>query len=768
MHLQTRWGGLRTKIIAWFLFPTTIILSLVALFTFNTYQRVTEDLVIERNQEVTTLLASQLAVELEGYIHQLDVLAATADVYQLRPDPLTRQTILRFSSGTLSDFDAGVLILDESGRVTAADQRRLDVLGQDWSDREYFRRARQAPGSTPQPVFSDVVTDGPEGTAIIVAAVPGTDFQNEFTGLSVGLVHLAVATETRRSPFYVNVFRKLRDTGGDEVYLVDGNGLAIYHSDTRRIGENLAELEAVQKVLSGEAGGLRTLGSGGQEIVASFAPVPGTTWGLVTEERWEDLIGTSQRYSKQLLLLLGAGVLVPALVIAVGATRVTRPIVDLIGAAQNVAEGNFDQLITVTTGDELEALAGQFNRMSAELQKSYATLEQRVAYRTRELAALNSIASVVSRSLELDEILRDALDKTLEVTEMDVGAAYRLEKDGEHLALIASRKLSDPFVRHITRLPLWASAAGPATQAQRPIVMQVSEYPASVLKRLLTEEGLQMAVSIPLIAKGEVLGAINLGSRTERLVGEEELSLLAAIGQQIGVAVENARLYEQAEETAVTAERHRLARDLHDAVTQTLFSASMIAEVLPRIWERNPDEGKRRVEELHQLTRGALAEMRTLLVELRPSSLVEASMGDLLRQLGEAFTGRARVPVTLEIERSCPLPPDVQVAIYRVAQEALNNVFKHANASQVAISLRCLLRDPSSEGGAIPGKAGGAAARVELRIRDDGRGFDPAAIPPDHFGLGIMRERAEAVNAHVTVDSEVGRGTEIVVVWPVE
>jgi signal transduction histidine kinase len=136
--------------------------------------------------------------------------------------------------------------------------------------------------------------------------------------------------------------------------------------------------------------------------------------------------------------------------------------------------------------------------------------------------------------------------------------------------------------------------------------------------------------------------------------------------------------------------------------------------------------------------------------------------------LGEAFTGRARVPVTLEIESPCLLPPDVQVAIYRVAQEALNNVFKHANASQVALSLRCLLRDPSSEREPIPGKAGGAAAKVELRIRDDGRGFDPAAIPPDHFGLGIMRERAEAVNAHVTVNSEVGRGTEIVVVWPVE
>jgi signal transduction histidine kinase len=105
-----------------------------------------------------------------------------------------------------------------------------------------------------------------------------------------------------------------------------------------------------------------------------------------------------------------------------------------------------------------------------------------------------------------------------------------------------------------------------------------------------------------------------------------------------------ARLYEQAEEAAVATERNRLARDLHDAVSQTLFSASLIAKVLPRLWERKPEEGRRRLEEVRRLTRGALAEMRTLLLELRPKALVEADLGDLLRQLTEAFIGRARIP----------------------------------------------------------------------------------------------------------------------------
>jgi signal transduction histidine kinase len=201
-------------------------------------------------------------------------------------------------------------------------------------------------------------------------------------------------------------------------------------------------------------------------------------------------------------------------------------------------------------------------------------------------------------------------------------------------------------------------------------------------------------------------------------------------------------------ERVIIEERSRLARDLHDAVTQTLFSASLIADVLPRIWERNQDEGRRRLEELRQLTRGALAEMRTLLLELRPAALAEAEMGDLLRQLAESVTGRARVAVEVKEEGVCDLPPDVKVALYRIAQEALNNVAKHAGASQAQVAFACGAQEP-----------------VSLRIRDNGRGFDPASVPPEHLGLGIMRERAAAVGARLTIRSEVGRGTEIVVEW---
>jgi PAS domain S-box-containing protein len=206
-------------------------------------------------------------------------------------------------------------------------------------------------------------------------------------------------------------------------------------------------------------------------------------------------------------------------------------------------------------------------------------------------------------------------------------------------------------------------------------------------------------------------------------------------------------LTQQAREQATAEERNRLARDLHDAVSQTIFSASLISEVIPRLWERDEKEGRKRLEEVRQLTRGALAEMRTLLIELRPDSLVEAEMEYLLKQLGESITGRSRVPVTVSVTGRCDVPVDVKVGIYRIAQEALNNVAKHANAKEANINMTCK-----------PGK-------VILRVSDDGKGFNVRGIPPNSLGLSIMRERAREINASLSVKSQPDKGTTIKIVW---
>ncbi|MBP1466441.1 hypothetical protein EYB53_012070 [Candidatus Chloroploca sp. M-50] len=235
-----------------------------------------------------------------------------------------------------------------------------------------------------------------------------------------------------------------------------------------------------------------------------------------------------------------------------------------------------------------------------------------------------------------------------------------------------------------------------------------------------------------------------------RAVREQNAQLQKVLEQRIAERTEelnlaNERLREKAAQDAVTAERTRLARDLHDAVTQTLFSITIIADVLPDIWNMNPNEGRRRLEEMRQLTRGALAEMRTLLVELRPNALVEVPLPTLLRQLTEAMIGRSRINIQLSVEGERKLPPDVQVGLYRLVQEALNNVVKHAKASEAVVTLRL-------------------GETVRLTVADNGVGFDPLAVTADHLGLKIMRERAEALGVQLRIYSEPGEGTQISVV----
>lgn len=164
------------------------------------------------------------------------------------------------------------------------------------------------------------------------------------------------------------------------------------------------------------------------------------------------------------------------------------------------------------------------------------------------------------------------------------------------------------------------------------------------------------------------------------------------------------------------------------------------------------------MEELKQLNRGALAEMRTLLIELRPSALIESNFGDLLQQLAEAASGREGLPVEVEVNCDCTLPPDVHIGLYRITQEALNNIVKHARANQVSVMVACS-HCGAEESNSVKPK------EITLVVRDDGRGFDPDLIQPDQLGLNIMRERAEDIGARLRIKSDPGVGTMIEVIW---
>ncbi len=204
---------------------------------------------------------------------------------------------------------------------------------------------------------------------------------------------------------------------------------------------------------------------------------------------------------------------------------------------------------------------------------------------------------------------------------------------------------------------------------------------------------------------------------------------------------------EEERQNAALEERNRLARELHDSVNQTLWSAALIADVLPELWEQDVQNGHRKLNQLRQLNRMALAEMRALLLELRPSAVLEASMGDLLRHLIEALFPPTRLTVVMDVAQEYPMPPDLKVAFYRIAQESFNNIVRHSEANLVRVAL-----SHTGDG-------------LQLLICDDGHGFDPGLPTTGHMGLNIMRERAEAVDALLTIKSAPEQGTEICVTW---
>ncbi len=492
-------------------------------------------------------------------------------------------------------------------------------------------------------------------------------------------------------------------------------------------------------------------------MVVSYVPVSGgpsdrVSWFVITEQSWADIMQPTLPYRQFLLVLLALGVIVPVLVTAYGVRHITEPIQKLIRASEQMTAGQFKHRIEVKTGDEIEALASQFNLMSAELDDSYFSLEKKVADRTRELAILNSILAVASHSLDIEEILEDALNQTVEQMGFDAGVAFKFEPQIAALHPTLPLLLAYQGIEPATAIDLvsnYTIAGGgmPAVYPEEVLAFGIEDFPDEHLKDRLSQFDLEWLVYVPLSTKGRKLGFFILGKHEPSQLPAEELSLLSSIGKQVGFTLENARLYEQAEHTAIAAERNRLARELHDAVTQTLFSASLIADATPQIWRRSPEEGLQNLEELHQLTRGALAEMRTLLLEMRPEALERSEIKSLLTQLADAFFGRVHVPVSLTIQGDCTLTHEVKIVFYRIAQEALNNIAKHSGARQVELRLECQ-----------PGQ-------IHMSVKDDGLGFELGSIQPDHMGISIMRERAGSIGACLKVESHVGQGTTIELNW---
>jgi PAS domain S-box-containing protein len=435
-------------------------------------------------------------------------------------------------------------------------------------------------------------------------------------------------------------------------------------------------------------------------------------------------------------------------------------IVGILGVARPSAAPPFRQ-------DEIDLIGRFANLASIALDDArlHASLEQRVRERTHELAALNAVAAVVSRSLDLDEILSNALDHMMDTLHMEFGVAYRLagDLDGpeDQLCLhpLVHRGLSEAFVHAARPISLYSTALGAAAASGQLVVWDVENRPErSERERLLWAEGGRQGVSVPLIAKGRLVGAMQLLTSRQRIFSPQQLSLMEAVGQQVGVAVENAGLYEQAEQAASLSERSRLARELHDSVTQSLYSVTMYTEAAARLLTTGKEAtAAEYLRDARDTAQEALREMRLLIFELRPPALEEGGLAGALQARLDAVEKRAGVQAELRVAglegmaNAEWLPLTVQQELYHITQEALNNSLKHAKARNLQVCLQ--LKDDT----------------VRVEVSDDGIGFDPTTAEA-RGGLGLpgMRERAQRIGAQLQIESAPCQGTTVSVELPRE
>jgi signal transduction histidine kinase len=267
-------------------------------------------------------------------------------------------------------------------------------------------------------------------------------------------------------------------------------------------------------------------------------------------------------------------------------------------------------------------------------------------------------------------------------------------------------------------------------------------------------------IGAPLIARDRVIGVLALGHDKAAAFASDDLVTLQAFANQVAIAIENARLYAQSRRTATLEERARMARELHDSVTQSLHSIGLYADAADRaVGLGKMDVGAAHVHEVHQLAREAMHEMRALIFEMRPAVLEERGLGPALKARVEAVEARAGIAFSVETSEApaSRLPIETESELYRIAQEALTNVIKHARAAHVRV--RLTYDDPEAtvaDAGAPRERHG----RVVLEIRDDGVGFDwRSAQERGTFGLRSINERAAKIGGVLTIDTAPGQGT---------
>lgn len=406
----------------------------------------------------------------------------------------------------------------------------------------------------------------------------------------------------------------------------------------------------------------------------------------------------------------------------------------------------------------------ELRRLNQQLEDYSQNLEQKVAERTHEIERRRQVAeglrdmlTILNSNRPLHEILDYLVAEATRLLDTQSGAVFRLQADQELFTVQTSCGLPAEYVTDLS-FPLRRSFLGQAVLNRRPVVISdlaaalgEQDIGLNLQRQAILASHYHTLLAVPLLRQGgseesdEIYGGIGLYYPTWRQFSDEEIGLAVAFADQATLAIENARLRQRVEQAAVIEERARLARELHDSVTQSLYSSTFFAEAGRQLAEAGDVAGAaQRLTRIGEIVQQALKEMRLLVYQLRPPVLEQEGLVGALRQRLDTVEKRAGVEARLLVEELVELPAPVVEGFYRIAQEALNNALKHAQATTVTVYLR-------SEG-----------KGVVLEVVDNGQGFDPNKLG-DTGGLGLvnMKERAEQLHGSLEINSVPGEGTSL-------
>ncbi|MBI3014204.1 MAG: HAMP domain-containing protein [Candidatus Tectomicrobia bacterium] len=469
----------------------------------------------------------------------------------------------------------------------------------------------------------------------------------------------------------------------------------------------------------------------------------------IHQAKIQRLIGDSSNRMNVLLGIYLAFVLVGAALLIGGSVifsrRIVSPIQILAEATREIARGNLDREVPVTSGDEIGELSHSFNQMARKLEEHERQLHevnQQLQSRVREAQALNCIGVEISKLLDLDKILQSVVERARELLQCEV-VALCLVENGDRLVLKAT---SGPPEAFSTRLDSSGSEKSVGVPADLPDHL--------VLCSLIAEKYRSVHCAVPLKSGENVVGALCAADSRPRDFSEAERELLAGLATQATIAIQNARLYEQMQGLAVLKERERIAREMHDGLAQSLGYLHLKIRSAENLLGPSPDpKVAEEVRAMRRVIEEAYEEVRQSIFGLR--TMVSRGLGVIptLTEYLHDFSERNGIPVDLQIPtgQEISFPPAGEVQLIRIIQEALANVRKHAQAKRARIAF----------------EVNGTSTQVT--VADDGRGFDPKETLKAgrlQFGLQTMRERAESLGGKLEVISAPGKGTRVLVHIP--